>query len=67
MIFIVTSFFVTDELQKLNVCVSRSLKGKFSNGREGALASKFNYNFEQNHYQKWCFVFILESFLPLFE
>ena len=29
------------------------LKGKFSSGTEGALASKFNYNFEEkNNYQK---------------
>ena len=43
------------------------LKGKFSSGREGALASKFNYDLNKNNYQKWCFAFIFESFLCLFE
>ena len=43
------------------------LKGKFSSGREGALASKFNNVLNKNNYQKWCFAFIFESFLCLFE
>ena len=38
------------------------LKRKFSSGREGALTST-----NKSNYQKWCFAFIFESFLCLFE
>ena len=47
--------------------VEFKLKGKLSSGREGALASKFNYDSNKNNYQKLCFSFIFESFLCLFE
>ena len=44
-----------------------NLKGKFSSGREGALHHNSITISNKNNYQKWCFAFIFESFLCLFE
>ena len=46
---------------KKNNMLFRTLKGKFSTGREGALASKFNYDFKEKQLSEVMPAFIFES------
>ena len=55
-----------DVTMELNNC-SCHLKGKFSIGIEGALASKLNHDLTGNNYQKSFFVFFFLCFQSLFE